>query len=747
MDEEEEVVGGQGYNSSALDFLASQLSGGGNNDVTAGTIYGGYDSQRDLAAYYADKGGVDTRAYDMLFANQNEQLLKGNYQGSQVGSVPIFGPKSFNSPVPFLIYRRDSLRAAAAAKRKKAMAPQPTKFYNTANPYFNDNLNTLSESNMKYWINFARDYQERTGEDGWEYLNSGKNEDSIAYRRSLANLDVVARKFDYVTALAADALKREEQGYYSPSGLGDTYRKIIAGFSEFENSIYMNDYNLLFDLVGQQVNFDKVFFERLDKIQGEIRQTVAADPELSGQDWLVAYKTVLEKNYPEDMLTTIANEMIRSHKDLAERQDITVENLVGDMKAYLGGVYQESMQAYSEPRPNVQNVTIEAKDRSDASSTLASNIKNLYSSDSFDKVYEDGYSIKRSGNYVFFNIKGVQRITYLGNTDEIAQNFAEVLARDSNLAGIDSEETVSNVKNNLFSGEGANLAGLNQVPVSTAEFNDAKGIMTEFSKGTNDEYRKNPFAATDAFAGKMKTSLMPIVGSGGAFYIANQTVHGTDEDGRQTIENTIYYDGKTMKGVVIPASVLPSGNNLRATADNFYNAITDKSVAITDIGGGMLFIEGYHYTSWEGGQYHIQNENGTLEFSKNEKVNVPMKTVRGYAYSSMKQMTSATEGFVNEEGKPSTYGARKTMILDFPNYYGDKPVTGVPVDMTKLTALVEVLTEDGEAPELKKLWDGYLSGDVNADMNLTKYLNNYFEVHRKEDTIKEFVRLNTKSAE
>lgn len=565
---------------------------------------------------------------DLIFPSGtlNRPLKVGDYQGQIVGNVPIFTPQPFIFPGAALQYKRDQLRAAAAARARNMAKKVDYKIPTSVVPMYNDKLRN---SFMAFIEEAERRADLMTDEytSGWDMMQNGQGENGRWYRNGVAFFDNMAKKIDYVASMAVKADELGQRGAYLGVDANKTISDVLNYTEDAENLIFDGNESMsdLLQKMDTEVSYLDYAYKAIDKLQADITQSFNAAPEYKNAGKYDAFVQHYFENISPERLKTVAEGIAIAYPNVVgEGKQITVEKLQEQIGAYIGYKKIESLETVSLPQGN--NITVntaEAKDISGVIPYLMSDIQRL----------TEGKEI-RIGNNSIYPKNGVLEVTIGNNKYDVNANdkFAvlkavmEVNATQSWAAGFGTEYNTANVWN-LF--QNANYADV-KANLNNANFGNPEEALQAIEANTNG--KTNPVEIINGTTSGYKNSFR--LGNSGMFRFEAANGDAKEFDFKMTVgENS----GQT--GVFMLASAAPA--KLR-TAGNGFVSTNDVSVESGNIqyysDGTYIFFPGYKYKDAGNGYYELVDSEGDhLEFPNSG----------GNAKVSKQLVTDAIGGSVN----------------------------------------------------------------------------------------------------
>lgn len=624
----EQSAGGNNY-----EFVNSLLSGSMDSspDVTdPSMIYSGYneDVYNNSAKAF---GGLRSENYlNLLYPNMNQQLLKGNYQGSIVGSVPIFTAKDNISPLAMMAYRRDQLRAASYAALQDQLKPAKWEIPTTKIPMYSDKIRESFVSGMKYWDEVATQITRKTGQDGWKVLESGKTEYGIMYRNFLSSMNGLANKFDYIALYAAKQQDLREKGFYVGIDTDKTLGEVFQGAENVENFVYNDDIGSLIDRLGAQMNFNSVLYDAIKTMESDVKQTYSSDPTFSDANmkaWVVKY---LESDDAtgRNRLDAIADNLIAQYPTLADGQDITKDKIKSWISAYTGVKDIQTLNVQNIPK--TQTIMQVTPDNTDAMAAGAfADINDLGKGNTF---IGDKGTMKRVGGLIEANIDGTPVLVNPANTDAVLRYM--LLAKGYTAEKIDQMSV--NLKSQ-FQAEYANaFNNLTGTPQETQD--KITAVQNAYKSNIN-----NPTQMVNSLVAENGYGL-PVPNTPSLYITGMKDLESPDKDEYGvTRQYTVQIgDLQNVKGVILPISSQTLGNyanNVRTTSEGIQNTISigEGSLTFYKTGDYIVIPDAVYSQATEKGKGLTTSKvliNGEPLQIDNKDIFVSNQTYKNLAYSS-----------------------------------------------------------------------------------------------------------------
>jgi hypothetical protein len=259
-------------------------------------------SQMDQFQHRPQTGALPESTY---FPTENININKGSYNGSTVGSIPIFAPSAL-MPYGLFDARAKAVQDAAMMKAKslqdfrdKFQAPQ-TK-HTTIQPKLDEQY---YEDLQKWTTNAQRLYG-----DNW--VNALENDQSFQHWNHSMNT-IKNQEDDLVNYVAGVEAKEKEEGFV----LSPQTKKAIADFKQGITGL-----SNPFDTSGHQVNqrlfrmraednLDTVVNKSVDKLTQDVKEE---NPGITNQgiyDMLISKKTT---GTSEDKISNLAKSIMHTH--------------------------------------------------------------------------------------------------------------------------------------------------------------------------------------------------------------------------------------------------------------------------------------------------------------------------------------------------------------------------------------------------------------------------------------------------
>jgi hypothetical protein len=662
-------------------------------------------TDEDMAAYGSTVGGVD--AYSkLLFPNQQQDILKGNYQGSVVGNVPIFTAKDIVSPLPFMAYRRDQLRAAAYKKMQEQLKPANYEFPFTKIPMYGDKLRESFTNGIKYFDEIATQISRTSGVDGWKVLESGKGEYGIMYRNFLASTKGLVDGFDYLGSYALKQKELADKGFYVGINSAKTIEDIFAAADDVENFVYNRDIGELIRTAGAELNFNSVLYDAIKNSEATAWQTFKSDPANSNADFSVWQKQYWEGRTDADMIG-IANNVIRQNPAIAKSQGIDEKTVVGWIRDYTGTKDIQSADISTVPRNQILQAPA-TEDISPYTTDMWLSFDNLNKGDRVAGT--QGRWMEKDGGVVrLFDGKEVKEIS-AGNMTELASFMLEMKGYDA--------KTKAQIMTNLTSQQQSGTAfSFN----SFQENNEAKSEELSGIYKSNEGNSVSMFKAVKA-------------ADNSSYYLPNSTMtkiqdanEATSKKGISRSITVTYGDKKDIKGAIMPASLLAT---VTASPDGSIVQKDGTKLAYYKDGDNIIIPE-VNYFKAEGKPYYeiYDKNNEPIRNSKNETVKIPIKEVDAYLTSPVKNKIETYK--TNNQLQSGVYGIDKNVVgkEEFATNVQDVPSSkyqytrklpapgdtgkGLSVQYTEETmreavgAWSYILENKDTNPQLKAYYDGY----------------------------------------
>ena len=683
-------------------------------------------TDEDMAAYAQTVGGVD--AYSkLLLPNQQQDILKGNYQGSVVGNVPIFTAKDIVSPLPFMAYRRDQLRAAAYKKMQEQLKPANYEFPFTKIPMYGDKLRESFTNGIKYFDEIATQITRTSGVDGWKVLESGKGEYGIMYRNFLASTKGLVDGFDYLGSYALKQKELADKGFYVGINSAKTIEDIFSAADDVENFVYNRDIGELIRQAGAELNFNSALYDAISKSEATAWQTFKADPANSNADFSVWKKQYWEGRTDED-IKGIAGNLIRQYPAIAKSQNIDEATVTGWIRDYTGTKDIQSADISTVPRNQILQAP-QTEDISPYTTDMWLTFDNLNKGDRVAGT--QGRWMEKDGGVVrLFDGKEVKEIS-AGNMTELAGFMLEMKGYDA--------KTKAQIMTNLTSQEQSGTA------FSFNSFQENNAAQSETLSGI---YKANEGNAVTMFK-SIKAA------DNSSYFLPNSTMTKIQDANEATSKNGVsrsitvtYGDKKDIKGAIMPASLLAT-----VTASPDGSIIQKDGTKLSYYkDGDNIIIPDVNYFKSEGKPYYeiYDKNNKPILNSKDQTVKIPIKEVDGYLTSPVKNKIETYKS--NNQIQSGTYGIENnvvgkeplaTNVQDVPSakYQYTRKLPGV--DDTDKGLAVQYTAET--IREAVGAWN-YIVSNKDSNPQLKAYYEGYdftkMTAAQREQIVIDFLRMN-----
>ena len=697
-----------------------------NTAVTDPRQIAGDYTDADMAAYGETIGGVD--AYSkLLFPNQQQDLLKGNYQGSVVGSVPIFTAKDIVSPLPFMAYRRDQLRAAAYKKMQEQLKPANYEFPFTKIPMYGDKLRESFTNGISYFDEIATQITRTSGVDGWKVLESGKGEYGIMYRNFLASTKGLVDGFDYLGSYALKQKELADKGFYVGIDASQTIEDIFSAADDIENFVYNRDIGELIRKAGAELNFNSALYDAISKSEATAWQTFQADPDNSNADFSVWKKQYWEGRTDED-IKGIAGNLLRQYPAIAKSQNIDESTVIGWIRAYTGTKDIQSADISTVPSNQILQQPA-SEDISPYTTDMWLTFDNLNKGDRVAGT--QGRWMEKDGGVIrMFDGKDVKEIS-AGNMTEIAGFMLEMKGYDA--------KTKARIMTNLTSQEQSGTA------FSFNSFQENNAALSETLSGiykTNEGNSVSMFKAVKA-------------ADNSSYFLPNSTMTKIQDANESTSKNGLsrsitvtYGDKKDIKGVIIPASLLAT---VTASPDGSIIQQDKTKIAFYKDGDNIIIPEVNYYKAEGKPYYEIYDKNNKpILNSKNQTVKIPVKEVDAYLTSPVKNKIETYKS--NNQIQSGTYGIENNVVGKEPYATNVQDVPSAKYQYTRKLpgsgdtdkGLAVQYTEE-TMREAVGAWD-YIIQNVESNPQLKAYYSDYdlgnVTAAQREAIVVDFLRMN-----
>lgn len=597
----EESTGGFDINN----YINSALNAKYGRDVSPQDIDPQF-SQEDFLRYQQTTGAGNTVNYnDLIFPSGtlNRPLKVGDYQGQIVGNVPIFTPQPFIFPGAALQYKRDQLRAAAAARARNMAKKVDYKIPFSVVPMYNDKVRGI-------FMNFIEEAERRaesmTDEYtfGWDRMQNGQGENGRWYRNGIAFFDNMVRKIDYVASMAVKADELRQRGAYLGVDANKTISDVLNYTEDAENLIFDGNESMseLLQRMDTEVNYLDYAYKAIDQLQAEVNQHFNEAPEYKNAGKYDAFVQHYFENVDPARISTVAKGIAMAYPNIVgEGKQITTEELEKQIGAYIGYKKIESLETVGLPQGNNITVnTVESKDISAVIPYLMSDIQRL----------SDGKEI-RIGNNSIYPKNGVLEVTIGNNRYDINANdkFAvlkavmEVNATQSWAAGFGTEYNTANVWS-LFNN--ANYADV-KANLNNASFGDPQAVLQAIETNTNG--KTNPVDIINGTTSGYKNSFR--LANSNMFRFEAASGSAEEFEFKMTVGENAGQSGVFMLASAAPAKLRTAGNGVMSTND-----VSVESGNIQYYSDGTyIFFPGYKYKDAGNGYYELVDSEGDhLEF-------------------------------------------------------------------------------------------------------------------------------------
>jgi hypothetical protein len=399
------------------------------------------------------------------YPSLGEPLQVGNYQGSQIGSVPIFTSGTNVMPFGILEKRRDALQAAAAEYMQKALKPLDFSRKPLKNELLADKLNSVYIDKINYFMDAANKISPTKG---WELIRAGKagklSEDWFKFRN---DMNTWSSQFDNISDYATQLSAFEEKGGYVPEdarkamndvreGLDNVEEGVMSGNAE-ELAAKMKGYTsipqITTDILNKVVLSQKVEYVKPDgtkasqslqealnaaasvgdtKLITELQAKYLGDENLDmlignyvKPQWGRQFYGTITSTYDNNGVPTKKQEVIEK---LNDAQVMSYDDLKYSLKGLIGTQYGMNTQAFSPPgRSSVTVNNIPPSEVDPTPNFVADGIGKLYGDNPTTVIgkNEDNYAVP-NGLTVKFVINGKEEIVSINDKETIIKNLGRI---------------------------------------------------------------------------------------------------------------------------------------------------------------------------------------------------------------------------------------------------------------------------------------------------------------------------------
>lgn len=557
-----------------------------NLSLSISDLYGSDASQQ------TDKGYPAPTNED-FYVNPKRATQIGQYSGSMIGTVPIFGGGG-SSRVPlgaFAKYKK-GLMDAMTAKQKQLQKPFNITRIETDDAYqanFDKSFHTQVEG-------FIGKAQDKYGAYAFRALEDGKTKIGREYNKFLSDSKTFADEIDNVVVYASELKEYDgKPGSFVPPAAKKAYSDIMAGVDDYQQMIVTdrNYKGAIKQLKGFRDVLPKLTTNIVDKIEKDIEtQIKLSHPDVepgSTEYYDVFFNIQTQMTNPDRIRSAAEGFALMNPNEVYDPNGKYEESdqpfSVDDIEGYLTSMFSEKTEIIkssiaNKSKPGSTTINMQPNKVSSIGDSLTQYWNRLNNG---ELINLGKGSYMQYGNGMLVSSKnGVVKRTSTNSPNGIVTAMLDVISTDPAAAGLGANFSVADATNNLASGYGG-----------SGEFFTAK--LAPLTKATNAN------RLSDASNGNIIDKTNAVYETGGPIQFG-ENAYLTSASGTG---NKFSFKGKannkSFNGVIIPS----------ASIDDASEGDWNAEAAVVNIAGDYRAIGGNasYELSDDGKSYFIKLAN------------------------------------------------------------------------------------------------------------------------------------------